>query len=626
MLTKAHVTRDLISGVARDLDKNNLIEAENKLNLLVSFDNSSIETRLIIGLWHNLNQKNVEKSLITTSEFLTVNTLLDQIEQCHSGANIWGLFQVLASCDDILTPQLIAGILTSCTGGLISNQPYGFKYDVLSRIFISGSNQQFHSYFTHILKADQTYVPDFWLFQSLLRVWREEEISNVELEIENWTMACNRPELLDLLTLYLYTAVQEDTSITFKMALALKKSEHKEKYADYLLGASQLPENITKAQRLHAKLTGNAFSDQQNFMKSRAAVANGNYKAALKHTKALVNNDRLGLESICLRALAHSLKGDFSKARRACEFVINQQNAPWFLSGRAKLILAGCSQLEAAKEYPSSLTYAYLKPNSGKPLVQALWVGKRLRWIEELSMLSYLRNGWRYQLYTYDDIENIPDGVEVMDANSILSEDTVFREGSKSGIHKGSLGAFSDLFRYALLAKRGGLYSDTDVINLRKFEPEGAKFISTELSDAGIVGPNGALMAAPSKDALQVAAFEIAQKTCESGDISFAKIGPVLLAELIASGRYPNYKLLPVEFMNPISWMNTGRLLDQFDEFIQLAWLKKAHNIHVYTETWRLIGLDLKTSPKDNSFVSVLFNRLQNEKSESRKTVLELLE
>jgi hypothetical protein len=56
----------------------------------------------------------------------------------------------------------------------------------------------------------------------------------------------------------------------------------------------------------------------------------------------------------------------------------------------------------------------------GRPLAQSLRVGRKLRWIERLAIKSYLDNGWRFQLYAYDDPDNVPDGCEVLDAAAII--------------------------------------------------------------------------------------------------------------------------------------------------------------------------------------------------------------
>jgi hypothetical protein len=99
------------------------------------------------------------------------------------------------------------------------------------------------------------------------------------------------------------------------------------------------------------------------------------------------------------------------------------------------------------------------------PTIQMFWHGAPLSRMERLSMVSFLRNGHRVDLYVYDEPEGIPAGVRVRDAAEILPRTAVFRHRRTQ-----SLAPFSDWFRYRLLFERGGIWSDTDVVCLRKLD------------------------------------------------------------------------------------------------------------------------------------------------------------
>ena len=98
-----------------------------------------------------------------------------------------------------------------------------------------------------------------------------------------------------------------------------------------------------------------------------------------------------------------------------------------------------------------------------EPIIQSLWIGKSLSKLEQLSMKSFIDHGHTYHLYTYDNVENIPNGVVVKDGNDILSKDEIYT------YKNGSVSAFSNLFRFTLLYKKGGYWVDTDLICLKKF-------------------------------------------------------------------------------------------------------------------------------------------------------------
>lgn len=96
--------------------------------------------------------------------------------------------------------------------------------------------------------------------------------------------------------------------------------------------------------------------------------------------------------------------------------------------------------------------------------VQGLWIGRSLSLVERLSIKSFLANGSDFHLYTYEPIENVPDGTTLKDANEIVPQEDFFVS------KKGGLAGFSDFFRWHLLDRRGGVWVDLDVVCLRPFD------------------------------------------------------------------------------------------------------------------------------------------------------------
>src|SRR3954467_14258102 len=94
------------------------------------------------------------------------------------------------------------------------------------------------------------------------------------------------------------------------------------------------------------------------------------------------------------------------------------------------------------------------------PVINELWIGQ-LSPVEQLCLKSFVAKGHNVHLYTYDAIENVPQGVTLQDAAQILPPSQIFR--NRRGRGKGSLAGFSDLFRYKLLLDKGGWWVDTDV-------------------------------------------------------------------------------------------------------------------------------------------------------------------
>src|ERR1700722_9457540 len=95
------------------------------------------------------------------------------------------------------------------------------------------------------------------------------------------------------------------------------------------------------------------------------------------------------------------------------------------------------------------------------PRVQMFWHGAPLSRVEQLCMHSSLAQRHPLDLYVYATPAGVPGGVRLMRAQEILPRELVFTHR-----RTGSLGSFSDWFRYRLLQERGGIWVDADVVCL----------------------------------------------------------------------------------------------------------------------------------------------------------------
>lgn len=585
------------------------------------------ETPLMLGLWRRYVELRMRAGL-EPRVAAKQQVLLDQIEGFAanpSNNSIWGVFHEMRGVEEVAGLESLAEFSYSLIAPHLPGLVEGAIDNILATIFTGSQHRMFEHAFLFVLARDKAYVPNYWLFQSLVRSWRETHGAQSELPVAAWTTANGRKDLEGLFSVYADFVVQTSPAKIASKIKALADGRQRELVLEYLLRVPSTPEDLPETHALYDDLAPATQEVERRFLAARLAISQSDWAAAVENAAAAQDDPRLGPEALCLKALGQAHQGAYARAEGAMVFVRGQSHAPWWLKGRAHLLSANITRLEKVGTYQQPVAPGYLDAGVGRPLVQALWVGPKLRWIEELSMLSFLQNGWRYHLYAYDDIENLPDGVEVMDASLIVPRDEVFTEKAKSGAHKGSLGAFSDLFRYALLAKKGGLYCDTDVINLRRFDAQGAKFVSTEHTDAGLIAVNGALMAATPNDPLQVCALDLSRAHVESDDLEFTKIGPALLARMFATGNYLDYAFLPYDFMNPIPCCRTSALLEPSERFLSRPEIAHARNVHVYTETWRVMGMDLRRPPSDETFIGKLYSRLKMARDANRG-VLDLME
>lgn len=127
--------------------------------------------------------------------------------------------------------------------------------------------------------------------------------------------------------------------------------------------------------------------------------------------------------------------------------------------------------------------------NAKIPQIHALWIGDKLGDISRCCLTSFIKQGHSVYLHTYGDIQDLPQGITICDANKIIKKEKIIR-------HKetGSYALFSDIFRYELLKKVDGIYVDCDVYYLKPLTmPEHGYLFGFE-DDNKL---NGAILALP---------------------------------------------------------------------------------------------------------------------------------
>lgn len=140
-------------------------------------------------------------------------------------------------------------------------------------------------------------------------------------------------------------------------------------------------------------------------------------------------------------------------------------------------------------------------------------------------MKSFVDFGHQYTLYAYRKFD-VPAGVELRDASEILPESRVFFYGEKAGLGRGSVAAFSNLFRYHLLDRLGGWWVDADVVCLSETVPADDIFMAWEYED--LIG--NAILKFPRSYAFVQKLRDGAEDA--GTDINWGEIGPSLLTRL----------------------------------------------------------------------------------------------
>jgi hypothetical protein len=217
--------------------------------------------------------------------------------------------------------------------------------------------------------------------------------------------------------------------------------------------------------------------------------------------------------------------------------------------------------------------------------VQGLWIGESLGPIGQLSIRSFLANGHPFHLYTYGKVEGVPRGAQIRDAGEILPAARIFKYRDHD-----SYAGFSNHFRYRLLLQRGGVWSDCDVVCLRKLRLP-AFAVAQEESSAGTPQSASCVVAAPKGDEL----MRRAEAFCDAADVrtlEWGQTGPALLTRLVAEfGREQN--LLPVNAICPVPFGRWSDLISA-DPAVQARVreeVRPAHAVHLWHELFRRSGV-----------------------------------
>jgi len=244
---------------------------------------------------------------------------------------------------------------------------------------------------------------------------------------------------------------------------------------------------------------------------------------------------------------------------------------------------------------------------SALPPIQGLWIGDRLSRMEQLSIRSCLSLGHPYHLYTYGDISGIPDGTTVMDGNEILPSASIFHY--QDATHYGSVAAFSNVFRFKLLAERGGIWFDSDMVLLKPLAIAERYVYSSERRTGKVrwysVGTvarivrnkvlshadpavrrfqtNVGVIKVPPGSPIMRACYERAA-AMDPRDLSWRMNGPDVLAQCVVEFQQTEQIAHPDVFM-PIHY---GDLFLYVKPGARIELPERALALHLWNERWRL--------------------------------------
>jgi len=222
-----------------------------------------------------------------------------------------------------------------------------------------------------------------------------------------------------------------------------------------------------------------------------------------------------------------------------------------------------------------------------------------------VGLRSFVDRGHQVELYTYDYSEiEVPDWIVRKDAQEIWPADHVMCYQNQLDIGRGSFALHSNLFRYALLFKMGGWWTDLDVVLLRPELPQQEVFFSIESLD-----PLRATLSVLKFPKGHPAMMEALEKCVTLGETPlFGETGADLFTEMVA--KYDLAKFgQPMELTYPVSALDVPSLFDPAHRDELLNRCEPAYFLHLFNETWRRAGIPRGLGPPEGSFIDYLLRQ-----------------
>jgi len=274
--------------------------------------------------------------------------------------------------------------------------------------------------------------------------------------------------------------------------------------------------------------------------------------------------------------------------------------------------------------------------NRMKPSVQSLWVGNRLSRMEHYSIKSFLKLGYKFILYTYEPVANVPKGTTIKNGNTIIPKKEIFKL-------KETFLPFADIFRYKMLYLNGGYWVDLDMIALKQFDFKEPYIFSSErtiqkgayrnrhskfVSNIGVLkAPQGS----PFYKELYERCMEIENKKKNKDKLRYMRA----LRDMITKYGYERYVKDPSLFCQLDWWYAKDAFIPNYtpngnfkpkygvhkpNGLSMTQILNKPYSLHFWrdlvTKKYKL-SLDEKYS--DNSLWEILIKRIDAKKSKNTK-------
>ncbi|NHO36504.1 hypothetical protein [Acetobacter fallax] len=229
-----------------------------------------------------------------------------------------------------------------------------------------------------------------------------------------------------------------------------------------------------------------------------------------------------------------------------------------------------------------------------------LWYGGRLSAVECACAHSLVRQGVPLTLFSYNAIDNIPDGIEIRDAEKIVPRHMTSRFILNGSPHPGH---FSDYFRYNMILRTDMTWIDLDMVALKKIQGNWKNNIVVKEEGGGI---NGAILYISSKNILE---YLISETTLlMDKNLRWGETGPLLLDKMIRKF-HEDIELSEASSFYPIDHTDIYKIF--LPEFLEWCHRKTSHaeTIHLFNNILTKIGLWKEIAPPRGSFFAEIIEQ-----------------
>lgn len=239
--------------------------------------------------------------------------------------------------------------------------------------------------------------------------------------------------------------------------------------------------------------------------------------------------------------------------------------------------------------------------------VHMLWLSGELSRLARLSLASFVAQGYRVTLWSYRPEAMAADGATLDDASAIVP---LGHEEAENAAY------LSSLFRYRVLAERGGIWSDLDVVALQPDPAIAATpLVASEkrrpfrhreatATGEGMTQVTNCFMANPQPQAGDLwhrATDAVADLNPE--DRVWENVGPHMLSRLLLERPDHGVAILPTDAVDPVAWWNVPGY------FLEERAPPPSPFMHMYASIWAKRGVDAEAAFPEASLAGRLWRQ-----------------